>query len=106
MRKLLNDKDERIKMLDNEIQTLLKYRESQADTKVLYQHCTQLEERNTHLQDSLSAETRIKLDLFSALGDVKRQLEIANSSFRSFVLTLNFFSFSLFQVQFEKKNEN
>lgn len=45
---------------------------------MLYQHLTQLQERNAHLQDSLSAETRIKLDLFSALGDVKRQLEIAN----------------------------
>ncbi|CAF1205279.1 unnamed protein product [Rotaria sp. Silwood1] len=82
MRKLLNDKDERIKLLDNEIKTLLKYRESQADTEVLYQHLTQLQERNAHLQDSLSAETRIKLDLFSALGEVKRQLEIANNAIR------------------------
>ena len=56
----------------------LKYRESQADTEVLYQHLTQIRERNAQLQDSLSAETRIKLDLFSALGEVKRQLEIAN----------------------------
>ncbi len=46
---------------------------------MLYQHLSQLQERNAHLQDSLSAETRIKLDLFSALGEVKRQLEIANS---------------------------
>ncbi|CAF2742956.1 unnamed protein product [Rotaria sp. Silwood2] len=82
IRKLLNDKDERIKLLDNEIKTLLKYRESQADTEVLYQHLTQLQERNAHLQDSLSAETRIKLDLFSALGEVKRQLEIANNAIR------------------------
>ncbi|CAF3708603.1 unnamed protein product [Rotaria socialis] len=82
MRKLLNDKDERIKLLDNEIKSLIKYRESQADTEVLYQHLTQLQERNAQLQDSLSAETRIKLDLFSALGEVKRQLEIANNAIR------------------------
>ncbi|CAF0818887.1 unnamed protein product [Rotaria sordida] len=81
IRKLLNDKDERIKILDNEIKAL-KYRESQADTEVLYQHLTQLRERNAQLQDSLSAETRIKLDLFSALGEVKRQLEIANGAIR------------------------
>ncbi|CAF2162266.1 unnamed protein product [Rotaria magnacalcarata] len=81
MRKLLNDKDERIKILDNEI-TGLKYRESQADTEVLYQHLSQIGERNAQLQDSLSAETRIKLDLFSALGEVKRQLEIANGAIR------------------------
>jgi hypothetical protein len=60
----------------------LKYRESQADTEVLYQHLSQLQERNVQLQDSLSAETRIKLDLFSALGEVKRQLEIANSLYQ------------------------
>lgn len=96
MRKILNDKDDRIKLLDSDVkvsdgylpkdevsfisrwQVLLKYRESQADTEALYQHLTQIQERNTQLQDSLSAETRIKLDLFSALGEVKRQLEIAN----------------------------
>ncbi|CAF4918374.1 unnamed protein product, partial [Rotaria magnacalcarata] len=60
----------------------LKYRESQADTEVLYQHLSQIGERNAQLQDSLSAETRIKLDLFSALGEVKRQLEIANGAIR------------------------
>ncbi len=53
---------------------------------MLYQHLSQLQERNAHLQDSLSAETRIKLDLFSALGEVKRQLEIANSLFSSIFL--------------------
>ncbi|CAF3726199.1 unnamed protein product [Adineta steineri] len=81
IRRLLNDKDERLKLLDTEIKTL-KYRESQADTEVLFQHVTQLRDRNAQLQDNLSAETRIKLDLFSALGEVKRQLEIANNAVR------------------------
>lgn len=36
-----------------------------------------MQEKTQHLENSLSAETRIKLDLFSALGDAKRQLEIA-----------------------------
>ncbi|XP_053611216.1 macoilin-2 isoform X3 [Plodia interpunctella] len=35
-----------------------------------------LQERAAHLQRSLSAETRVKLDLLSALGDAKRQLLI------------------------------
>ncbi|CAF1186209.1 unnamed protein product [Didymodactylos carnosus] len=82
LRKLLQDRDDKIKILDNEIKTLMKYRESHADTEVLYQHLTQLQDRNAHLQDSLSAETRIKLDLFSALGEVKRQLEIAHNNLR------------------------
>ncbi|CAF1434097.1 unnamed protein product [Rotaria sp. Silwood1] len=64
------------------LMTLLKYRESQIDTEVLYQHLTQLQKRNGHLQDSLSAETRIKLDQFSAFGEVKRQLTIANNAIR------------------------
>ena len=39
-----------------------------------------MQEKTQHLENSLSAETRIKLDLFSALGDAKRQLEIAQGS--------------------------
>lgn len=38
-----------------------------------------MQEKTQHLENSLSAETRIKLDLFSALGEVKRQLEIKDS---------------------------
>ena len=37
-----------------------------------------MQEKNALLEKSLSAETRLKLDLFSALGDVKRQLELAH----------------------------
>lgn len=36
-----------------------------------------MQDKTQHLENSLSAETRVKLDLFSALGDAKRQLEIA-----------------------------
>jgi len=39
-----------------------------------------MQDKTQHLENSLSAETRIKLDLFSALGDAKRQLEIAQGS--------------------------
>lgn len=49
-----------------------------------------MQDKTQHLENSLSAETRIKLDLFSALGDAKRQLEIAQG--RSyFPTTLNTF---------------
>lgn len=40
-----------------------------------------MQDKTQHLENSLSAETRIKLDLFSALGDAKRQLEIAQGIF-------------------------
>lgn len=35
-----------------------------------------LQDKTSHLENSLSAETRLKLDLFSALGEAKRQMEI------------------------------
>lgn len=35
-----------------------------------------LQEKNATLEKNLSAETRVKLDLFSALGEARRQLEI------------------------------
>ncbi|CAB1320388.1 unnamed protein product, partial [Coregonus sp. 'balchen'] len=53
------------------------------DMKLKEEHIRELEgkcqDKTQHLENSLSAETRIKLDLFSALGDVKRQLEISQA---------------------------
>ena len=40
-----------------------------------------MKEKNLLLEKSLSAETRLKLDLFSALGEAKRQLEITHGQF-------------------------
>nr|XP_013998641.1 unnamed protein product [Salmo salar] len=45
--------------------------------EVLMSALSAMQDKTQHLENSLSAETRIKLDLFSALGDAKRQLEIA-----------------------------
>lgn len=47
-----------------------------------------MQEKNTHLENSLSAENRIKLDLFSALGEAKRQLEIKDSKLSSYLFQL------------------
>ena len=35
-----------------------------------------MQDKTAHLENSLSAETKIKMELFSALGEVKRQMEI------------------------------
>ena len=35
-----------------------------------------MQDKNAHLENSLSAENRLKQDLFSALGEAKRQIEI------------------------------
>lgn len=67
------------------LQELHKYKENEKDTEVLMSALSAMQDKTQHLENSLSAETRIKLDLFSALGDAKRQLEIAQG-----LLTDNF----------------
>lgn len=51
------------------------------DTDLLMSALSAMQEKNTHLENSLSAENRIKLDLFSALGEAKRQIELRESKF-------------------------
>ncbi|XP_076016039.1 macoilin-1 isoform X2 [Genypterus blacodes] len=70
-------KEEQIRDLEVKCQELRKYKENEKDTEVLMSALSAMQEKTQHLENSLSAETRIKLDLFSALGDAKRQLEIA-----------------------------
>ncbi|XP_052440939.1 macoilin-1 [Carassius gibelio] len=70
-------KEEQIRELELKAQELRKYKENEKDTEVLMSALSAMQDKTQHLENSLSAETRIKLDLFSALGDAKRQLEIA-----------------------------
>lgn len=61
------------------LQSLRQYKESHNETEILMSALSAMQDKNAHLENSLSAETRIKLDLFSALGEAKRQLEIRES---------------------------
>lgn len=63
---------------------LRQYKDSQNDTEVLMSALSAMQDKNTHLETSLSAETRVKLDLFSALGEAKRQLEISQGELQKF----------------------
>lgn len=58
-------------------QALGKYQHVEKETDMLLSTLSAMQEKAQHLECNLSAETRIKLDLFSALGDTRRQLEIA-----------------------------
>ncbi|KAK3508341.1 hypothetical protein QTP70_022088, partial [Hemibagrus guttatus] len=73
----LKFKEEQLRELEGKVQELRKYKENEKDTEVLMSALSAMQDKTQHLENSLSAETRIKLDLFSALGDAKRQLEIA-----------------------------
>ncbi|XP_055594912.1 macoilin [Uranotaenia lowii] len=61
----------------------LRNRESQQSAEVLMSALAAMQDKNNTLEKNLSAETRVKLDLFSALGDARRQLEIATCSLRT-----------------------
>lgn len=63
----------------------LRSRESRESTEVLMTALQAVQEKNKTLEKSLSAETRVKLDLFSALGEAKRQLEIRDSEWDIFL---------------------
>lgn len=58
-------------------QALGKYQHVEKETDMLLSTLSAMQEKAQHLECNLSAETRIKLDLFSVLGDTRRQLEIA-----------------------------
>ncbi|XP_052869380.1 macoilin-1-like [Anopheles cruzii] len=61
----------------------LRNRESQQNTDVLMSALAAMQDKNATLEKSLSAETRVKLDLFSALGGARREVDILTCSLRS-----------------------
>lgn len=68
------------------LEVKVRNREStQADAEMLMNALAAMQDKNTTLEKNLSAETRVKLDLFSALGAAKRQLEISDSMSHRFV---------------------
>ncbi|XP_078145946.1 macoilin [Centroberyx gerrardi] len=70
-------KEGRVVDLESDVEALGKYRCMEQETDMLLSTLSAMQEKAQHLEYNLSAETRIKLDLFSALGDARRQLEIA-----------------------------
>lgn len=74
-------KQERIESMESELTSLAKYKEVESRAESLTTKLCLMQEKNATLQESLSAETRFKMDLFSALGEARRQLEYANCNF-------------------------
>lgn len=70
--------EERITSLERENSILM---DKIHETDILRSALESIQDKNTHLENNLSAETRIKLDLFSALGEAKRQLEIKDCKY-------------------------
>ncbi|XP_063079893.1 macoilin-1 [Engraulis encrasicolus] len=75
-------KESRVLALEKEVESLQQYRSVEQEMERLLSALSSLQDKAQHLEFNLSAETRIKLDLFSALGDARRQLEIAQGKLR------------------------
>lgn len=70
--------DSRLMELHRDLESLGKYRSLEKEAELLLSSLSALQEKAHQLEVSLSAETRVKLDLFSALGDARRRLQIAH----------------------------
>ncbi|KAG8248840.1 transmembrane protein 57 [Homalodisca vitripennis] len=82
LRRELKLKEERCLAIERDVQCLRQYKENHNESEILMSALSAMQDKNAHLENSLSAETRIKLDLFSALGEAKRQLEIRENLIR------------------------
>ena len=71
-------KEEIILSLECDMKNMKRSRDTESRVDTLMVAMNLMEEKNASLQESLSAETRFKLDLFSALGEARRQLESVN----------------------------
>ncbi|XP_041462477.1 macoilin-like isoform X1 [Lytechinus variegatus] len=72
------DKGDKLRDLEQKIE-LRERQEIQSNNERLMNALVAMQDKTAQLENSLSAETRLKLDLFSALGDTRRQVEIAHS---------------------------
>ena len=90
-------------MLECELKNQAKQREAETRFDTLMIAFKLMEDKNASLQESLSAETRFKLDLFSALGETRRQLEAVNFQLESKERELNAFK-SIFKQSFGVAN--
>lgn len=65
-------------LMEAELMQLRQYKEAH-NAEVLMSALSTMREKNNHLEQSLSAENRLKQDLFRALGDAKVQVESIQS---------------------------
>lgn len=58
------------------LQSFRQYKDQQSEVEVFMLVFLVMQDKNIYLENSLSVEIRIKLDLFKALGEVKRQIDL------------------------------
>ena len=83
LRSELQTSRERCQSAEQEVFLLRKYKETHGDPEVLVKALKAMQEKNNQIEKSLSSETKLKMDLFSALGETKRELSIKQGTFYS-----------------------
>ena len=89
LRAMCQEKEEDLKRAEKEAEALRKKSKEnenaqfKKEAELLMSALAAMQGKNTHLENSLSSETRLKLDLFSALGETRRQLEITQNKLTS-----------------------
>ncbi|XP_050392701.1 macoilin-1 [Patella vulgata] len=79
LRRDLKLREDQYRNLDVEIQTLRQIKDNQKEN-VLMAALGAMQEKNTELENSLTAETRFKQELFSALAEERRQIKVLQIS--------------------------
>ena len=93
LRSELDRARDRCETAEREAYQLRSYKEVHGDPEVLVNALKGVQEKNRQLEIKLSEETKVKLDLFSALGEAKREIGIRESKFFSLILLIELLSF-------------
>ena len=72
----LQSSRERCQMAEQDAYMLRKRLEQCGDPEVLQARLDVLKEKNRQIENSLSSESKLKMDLFSALGEAKRDISM------------------------------
>ena len=76
MKAELQSSRERCQVAEQDAYMLRKRLEQSGDPDVLVARLEVMKEKNRQIENSLSSETKLKMDLFSALGEAKREIAI------------------------------
>ncbi|GAB0093985.1 hypothetical protein DMENIID0001_091830 [Sergentomyia squamirostris] len=82
-RKVMEQQNRRYEDELRKLEVEIRSREAQQSTEMLMSALAAMQDKNSTLEKNLSAETRFKLDLFSALGEARREVEIKDAHIRN-----------------------
>lgn len=80
LRRDLKMREDQYRLLDREAQSLRQYKDAQKEAEVLLKALSDMQDKTVELENSLSAETRFKQDLFSALGEERRVIKVLQNT--------------------------